>query len=117
MKPTLTALLTLTLLAGCGGNLTQQEARERAVEATCDRAERCGEIGENDEYTDRDDCEVQASAFWNELWPKASCDENIREEDLDTCVRAIQDTQCNNPGDLLNTLGNRCSRELVCAGD
>ncbi len=117
MKPTLTALLTLTLLAGCGGNLTQQDAREQAVEASCDRSERCGEIGANQEFTDRDECEVEASAFWNTLWPKADCEDTVTDEALDTCVRAIRDTQCNNPLDLANTLANRCSSDLVCKGD
>jgi hypothetical protein len=117
MKRVLTTVLSLALLAGCGGNLDQQEAREEAVEASCDRAERCGQIGDGEEFLDRDECEVEVAAFWNGLWPKDQCDGNIRSDDLERCVRAIEDTSCSNGLDFLNTLGNRCSRELVCAGE
>ena len=117
MKRALTALVTLAFLAGCGSDPSQEEARDQATEASCDRAERCNEIGEGRDFADRDDCEVKAAAFWNERWSKEVCDGNMRSEDLDRCLDAIEDTSCDNIFDVGNTLENRCSRALVCAGN
>jgi hypothetical protein len=114
MKRALMTILTLSLLAGCGGNLDQQEAREKATELSCDRAARCGNIGQGEQYADRDDCEVQFNGIWNNQWSKAACDGNIREDDLQVCLNAISNTLCNNEVDEATTFFVKCSQEQVC---
>ena len=118
MKRALTSLFTLALLAGCGGgNLDQQDAREQATEHTCDRAAKCGQVGAGKTYVDRDDCEVKVAAFWNSRWSKEACDGNVRRDDLDLCLGAIDVTLCGDGlGEALTVTG-QCKQDLVCAGN
>ncbi|MBF5046225.1 hypothetical protein FGE12_27665 [Aggregicoccus sp. 17bor-14] len=117
MKRALTTLFTLSLLAGCGGgNLDQQDAREQATEHTCDRAEKCGQVGAGKTFVDRDDCEVKAEAFWNSRWPKEACDDHVKQDDLDLCLGAIDVTICGDGLGEFLTVANQCKPELVCAG-
>jgi len=116
MKRTLMTALTLALLAGCGGNLDQQDAREQATARSCDRAARCGAIGPGEEFVDRDDCEVEFNSLWNGQWSKQDCDGEIREEDLEVCLAAIDNTLCDNDLDEANTFFIKCAEERVCGG-
>lgn len=119
MKHTLITVLALALLAGCGdGNLDQQDAREQAAEHTCDRAEACDLVGAGKTYTDRDDCEVKASNFWNNQWSKAECDGQVSSKDLDLCLGAIDVTLCDNfeLGVGLTVVG-QCNQQRVCSAE
>lgn len=103
-------------LTGCSGTWPQDAARDAATEKTCDYYARCGQIQEGERYKDRDDCEIAQRAYWNDAWPDEQCDNKIRNEDMDTCLKAIEITDCNNGLDFLNTIVNKCGRDKVCQG-
>ncbi len=76
----------------------------------------CGEISNGKRYATRDACEVDVRKQWNDLWPIAECDNRIRAEDLDLCLKAIDITTCGNALDFFNTVFNKCGKAQVCRG-
>lgn len=111
----LTCALALTA-AACSGTWSQTAARDEATKKSCDFYARCGEIQPGKSYDTREDCEIEVRAYWNNAWPASECDQKIRNEDMDVCIKGIEGTQCNNAGDFFNTLFNKCSRANVCKG-
>jgi hypothetical protein len=109
-------LLSMVLLAACGGNLSQGAARDLATKHSCDWYAKCGEIASGKKYATRDACEVDTRKSWNDLWPVADCDAKVRGEDLDVCLKAIDITTCGNLLDLANTVFNKCGKSQVCRG-
>jgi len=101
---------------GCGGNLTQSEARQRVTAQSCDWYQNCGDIGAGEQFADRDQCEVSVESFWNTQWPLASCDNKIPPAALETCLQSIENTVCGNGLDFLNTVLNKCGQSQVCKG-
>lgn len=116
MKRIAAVVTTLVLVAGCGGNYSQAEARDQATKATCDWYDRCGEIGSGMTYATRDDCEVDNRARWNSYWPYEDCNNRIPPEELDQCTAAIKATECGNGWDIANTFLNKCPPADVCSG-
>ena len=111
----LTRILLCTLvLAGCG--TSRDEARDQATDVSCDWYQACGEIGPGQKYEDRDACEIDVRAAWDDGWPASECDDQIDSEALDTCLSSIENTECGNGLDILNTLLNKCARDEVCGG-
>lgn len=115
--PLVLAPALLVLAPACGGNYSQPDARDRATAASCDWYEACGEIGEDKAYASRDACEVDVRAYWNNAWPVELCDQKIPPEKMDTCLVAIEITECGNAFDFLNTVANKCGRANMCTGD
>ena len=116
------SLFSLMALAGggCGGVQSDREvARDRATSASCDWYQSCGKISSTDPaatYQTRSSCETQVRAQWDSGWPVADCEGKIKQSEVNTCVTAIQITDCNNGLDILNTLANKCSKAMVCSG-
>lgn len=101
-------------LVGCGP-VTRGEARDMTAQKACDWYQSCNEIGAGLTYEDRDECLLEIENAFNNLWDNAACDE-IERESLDVCLNAIENTQCGNALDFLNTVFNRCSVDTVCGG-
>lgn len=101
-------------MVGCGP-YTRADAREVTAQKACDWYAACGEIGEGEQFEDRDECLLETENSFNSLWNDESCAE-IERENLEVCLRAIEDTQCNNAWDFINTVFNRCSVANVCEG-
>ena len=112
------ALAIVILAAGvsCGGNPSRTSARDQATSTSCDWYDKCGQIGAGKTFADRDSCDVQVRAFWENAWPTADCDGKISGDQLDVCLSAIRITECGNGLDVLNTLGNKCPKAKVCGG-
>ena len=108
----LLALLTL----GCSGTWSQTSARDAATAKTCDYYSKCAEIGSGKKYATRDACEVDVRSYWNNAWPLDECDNKIRNEDMDVCLKAIEITVCGNSFDFFNTIFNKCGKSSVCKG-
>lgn len=101
---------------GCGGNYSQAAARDAATTQMCKCYDRAGKVGSGQKYENLDSCEIDQRAFWNDAWPVKDCDGRIKSEDLATCLKAIEITDCNNGFDTLNTVFNKCSSGAVCKG-
>jgi hypothetical protein len=119
VRATLASALLLSAFvasAGCSSTTAQPAARDQATKAGCDLADKCGAIGDGKQYVTRDDCESSFGGSVNEAWPAEDCT-NIKNDALDACIKAIDNTQCGNLADLLNTFANKCSKASVCGGD
>lgn len=106
-------------MMGCGeevANLTdrQADAVTVATDATCDRYEKCGEVGDGKTYTSRSDCESRVRAFWNDQWPASDCEGHISGDGLTTCTDRIKSTECGSFVDALATAYVSCSKSDVC---
>jgi hypothetical protein len=109
-------LAAMTLAAGCDSSNSQASARDAVTEASCDYYMRCGEIGPGLTHPNRDSCEVQVRANWDNAWPAETCDGKINHAQLDVCLDAIAITECGNGLDVLNTLLNKCPQDRICSG-
>jgi hypothetical protein len=112
-------LFALAILAGvhaCGGVTDDRvAAREKAVNAICDRYAFCKLIGTDlgDAYPTRDSCLIAWRANREEAWPAASCQGKIYEPELNVCLGAITGTACEG-FDFVATLG-KCAAATVCS--
>lgn len=110
-------LCTLALLAtGCAGNYTETDALTRVTSASCDWYDRCGRIGEGQEFTSRSVCESNLHAKWVAEWPNGACDGRIRNETLNACLDFMKATECANTPDLVSAVASKCGRNVVCEG-
>ena len=103
--------LPLFLLQGC---LSVEGARETAAQHTCKFADKCGEIGSGQSYASLDECLTKQRGDWIDTWPTAQCDGKLNAEKFDVCIKAIDNTQCNNLIDWLAT-ASKCTRSEVCS--
>lgn len=100
-------------LLGCG-NLSQAQARDQATTHACDWYQKCGDIGSGQKYENRDQCEVDVRSQFNNYWPPDQCG-SVKQDDLNVCLTAIDNTVCGNGLDFFNTIFNKCSQSVVCA--
>ena len=116
-RAALVALLAVAAgAAGCGGVTDARvAARNRASKAACDRANACGNIGTGQTYADYSSCiSIVNGDIDSSIWPAGTC-QAINQANLDTCISAINGTQCGNGLNFLITLGT-CGAANVCVG-
>lgn len=94
--------------------LTVDNAREQAAQRQCRFAQRCGNIGPGQTFATLQECLTDARADWLNTWPTDRCDGRINGDALNVCLVAIDNTQCNNFFDLVNTL-SKCQSSDVCS--
>ncbi len=113
-----TVAFTLALaLAGCGDTTNSRViARDQATAASCNWYQMCNQIGAGLKYENRESCDTQVRAQWDQAWPTPTCDSKIKQSELTICLNAISATQCMNALDIFNTLANKCPESSICSG-
>jgi hypothetical protein len=107
-------------LWGCGDSTEAEvtDSQTAAVDAAssnfCDHVEACHGIGEGKTYASRNDCQTNRTAFWNEKWPQAACEDRIHEDNLQRCLDALERMDCNSLVDELRVLNGDCAQSKVC---
>lgn len=96
------------------GCLSVDAARETASQHSCQHSDKCGDIGSGKSYASFDECLTKQRANWQDAWPTSACDGKINGEKYDVCIKAIDNTECNNFLDGLATL-SKCTRGDVCS--
>jgi hypothetical protein len=111
VRPLLPVLFAVTCVSlfGCGVG----GARDAAAVHSCDFSNRCGDIGSGKGYANYDECMTKQRSAWLNAWPTSSCEGHINGSALDLCLKAIDNTQCNNFLDQLATY-SKCSGNDVC---
>ena len=113
---TLGFIVALASTAACGGSsgpTTQPQARDQGAAALCAHFKMCGQIGPGQMYTSDDDCLTQAKSLIQGAWPPAECT-TIDQTGFSNCVGAVNAAACDNAGDALNILLNKCTKASVC---
>ncbi|MFZ5444804.1 MAG: DUF6184 family natural product biosynthesis lipoprotein [Myxococcota bacterium] len=105
------AALSLFALQAC---LSLDGARETAAQHSCKYYDKCGDIGSGQTYASVDECLTKQRASWIDTWPTSSCDGKLNGEKFDVCIKAIDNTECNNIVDWLAT-ASKCTRSDVCS--
>ena len=101
---------TLVVLAGC---VSVTDAREGGANRWCRFEDRCGNVGSGKPYATFGDCLTSQRSNFLNAWPTERCDGRIDGKNLDTCLTAIENTQCNNIVDTFATL-TKCGSDDVC---
>lgn len=97
--------------SGCGWSVSS--AREAHAQKWCSYSSRCNDIGSGKLFASTDECLTHQRSIAIGLWPSADCDSKIDAKAVDACFKAIENTQCSNPLDLLAT-AVKCAKENVC---
>ena len=85
-------LLCLTLTSACFSP-SREDNRDALAEAFCDLQEssECDNIGSGKDYNTYDDCIVDRTEAFNDLWPSDQCnDDNMNQDKVDDCVTRIE---------------------------
>lgn len=110
------ALILSFGLAAFSGCLTVTDARESGANHSCRYEDRCGNVGSGRSYASFADCLTSKRADFLNAWPTNTCDGRINGQSLDTCLKAIDNTQCNNIVDQFATLTKCQSNDICTAG-
>jgi hypothetical protein len=111
------AFMLALAAAGCGDTTNSRViARDQATTASCDWYQMCNQIGAGLKYENRESCDTQVRAQWEQAWPTPTCDSKINQSQLTICLNAISATQCMNALDIFNTLANKCPESSICSG-
>jgi hypothetical protein len=105
-----TVALVFVAATGC---LSVEGARENAAQRHCKFEQRCGNIGSGQQYATVNECLVDKRGFWQGQWPTDRCDGRINGDNLNVCLTAIENTQCDNFVDYFATL-TKCGTDDVC---
>ena len=100
---------------GCGSDApsTQAGARDQASIAACNYYARCMEIGSGKTFASNDDCMTQVKANFQSRWPPDQC-MTISSTGINNCITAINIASCGNLQDIIDVLGNKCTKANVC---
>lgn len=91
----------------------ERDVASRAIaEAVCDRAQRCGKIGEGEKYTSREACTQSATEDYRGELDMYDCPGSIVPNAVKNCANEIRDEGCLNPVASLERVIDCDSRHL-----
>ncbi len=90
---------------GIGGEdpmLQNQAAIQQLVEARCQLAQRCGDIGADGDWASADECRQENLREYTEDLSAEECPGGVNATELRECIQAIGTQECNAPFDQLD---------------
>jgi hypothetical protein len=97
---------------GAGGE-TRSAARNIAG-ARCDREARCNNVGADKKFASDEVCEDQIKSEWANDLNAYDCPHGVVDGELDECLNAIRNEECNAPFDTLSRV-TACTAGQICA--
>lgn len=100
------------------GTIPPREANRALLSVAaerCDRAERCMQVGPDHRYDTRGDCIMAVRARENDELNLRSCPGGIDERELNACLSAIKNSECEASFDA-PTAHNACRESALCLG-
>jgi hypothetical protein len=91
-------------------------AAESITEARCAREQRCENIGDDKKYSSFNDCSDRVRNDWKDDLNARECPGGVNQKELDECLAAIRNEDCNSPFDTLSRL-TQCATAPICQGD
>ena len=93
----------------------QRSAVRSIASARCEREERCGNIGVDQKFADKNACLERVRADWSEELNARECPAGVRERELDECIEDIRGEDCGSPFDSLQRMLS-CGTAEICSG-
>jgi hypothetical protein len=91
-------------------------AAESITEARCAREQRCENIGADKKYSSFADCSARIRDDWKDELNARDCPGGVDQKELDECLAAIRNEDCNSPFDTLGRLGE-CMVAPICESE
>lgn len=89
-------------------------APRKIAGARCEREARCNNIGADKKWATNDTCEDSIRAEWAQDLNVYDCPSGVKDNELDECLAAIRDEDCNSPFDTLGRI-SECTAAQICA--
>lgn len=99
--------------AGAMGVLSNDEGMLRMVEARCDRAVACEEVGAGKRYPTKERCKEEVRPSLAAAIGQTACPRGLREDRVDACVSEVRGTNCTVPGESIGQLAV-CRESALC---
>jgi hypothetical protein len=97
------------------GPMTYGQAADALADALCARAERCGDIGDDDDFETVGECLSKQAADVSEHIDADECPRGIDGNDLDGCLARIAGSDCDDTPDLAEL--SSCDESRICYDD
>jgi Family of unknown function (DUF6184) len=91
-----------------------KSASRQIASARCERETRCSNIGADKKYASSENCEDTIRSEWAQDLNAYDCPQGVVENELNECLTAIRDEDCNSPFDTLGRV-SACTAGQICA--
>jgi hypothetical protein len=91
-------------------------AAESIAQARCAREQRCDNVGADEKYSSASDCLARIRNDWKDDLNARECPGGVEQDDLQECLTAIRNEDCNSPFDTLGRLAE-CTAAQICDSD
>lgn len=91
-----------------------KSAAKHIASARCEREARCNNIGADKKFASSDNCEDSIRSEWAQDLNAYDCPKGVVENELNECLTAIRDEDCNSPFDTLGRV-SACTAGQICA--
>jgi hypothetical protein len=119
----LCASLAAALVVACGADeppaasppqpiMTYGAVNDAMANAACRRAQRCGDVGEGEDFESAEACLVDYSDDASEAVDSNDCDRPVLREQLEGCLAVIDATACDDDVDIEEI--KACRAEVLC---
>lgn len=96
-----------------GGPLAIDQALSKIVEARCDREMRCGNVGADKKFADRNVCVTQVKKDFADGLNADDCPAGVDQKELEECLTDARKEDCNNPFDTIGRVA-ACRTSDIC---
>lgn len=96
-----------------GGPVAIDQALSKIVEARCDREMRCGNVGADQKFVDRNACISQVKKDFADGINADDCPAGVDSKELDECLTDARKEDCNNPFDTIGRVA-ACRTSDIC---
>ena len=100
--------------ANLGAGAETRSAARNISGARCEREARCNNIGDGKKFASVEVCEEQIRSEWANDLTAYDCPRGVVDAELDECLTAVKDEDCNSPFDTLSRV-SACTAGQICA--
>jgi hypothetical protein len=93
--------------------MTPAAAVAKLAAANCDHLVKCNDIGADKKFKTRDECVAKTEKDKSQSVNAHACPGGINEQNLNYCLKALENAGCGNPFDIL-TRGEACKTVGMC---
>ena len=96
-----------------GGPVSLDSAVDKIADARCDRELKCGSVGPEKKWSDRDGCTTSMKKSLADELNADDCPAGIDTKELDECLHMARNEDCKNPLDKISRVA-ACRTSDIC---